>query len=129
MESGHIEEKCFDDVLREFGHFFDHNLMSASDSFRKLSPQSDRLDEFYHDLLSNKAEFRHLWEAIRLVLILSHGQASVERVFSINKERIVENLKEHSLIAQRIIHDHLRFIGGLQNVGYTKELFLSASAA
>lgn len=129
MESGHIEEKCCDDVLSEFGHFFDHNLMSASDSFRKFSPQSDRLDEFYHDLLSNKAEFRHLWEAIRLVLILSHGQASVERVFSINKEMMVENLKEHSLIAQWIIHDHLRFIGGLQNVGYTKELFLSASAA
>lgn len=129
VETKRIQEKCCDDVLREFGHFFDHNLMSASDSFRKLSPQSDRLDEFYHDLLSNKAEFCHLWEAIRLVLILSHGQASVERGFSINKEMMVENLKEHSLIAQRIIHDHVRFIGALQNVGYTKELFLSASGA
>lgn len=129
VETKRIEEKCCDDVLREFVHFFDHNLMSASDSFRKLSPQSDWLEEFYHDLLTNKAEFRHLREAIRLVLILSHGQASVERGFSINKEMMVENLKEHSLIAQWIIHDHVRFIGGLQNVGYTKELFLSASAA
>lgn len=90
VETKRIEEKCCDDVL---GHFFDHNLMSASDSFRKLSPQSDWLEEFYHDLLTNKAEFRHLREAIRLVLILSHGQASVERGFSINKEMMVENLK------------------------------------
>ena len=62
-------------------------------------------------------------------MILSHGQASVERGFSINKEMMVENLKEHSLIAQQIIHDHVRFIGGLENVGYTKELLLPASAA
>ena len=29
VETGRIEEKCCDSVLREFGHFFDHNLMSA----------------------------------------------------------------------------------------------------
>ena len=114
---------------REFGQFFDTSLMLASDSFHKFTPQSDRLDEFYHELLANKAEFRHLWEDVRLALILSHGQASVERGFSVNKEVMVENLKEHSLVAQRVIHDHVRIIGGLHNVGYLKELFLSASAA
>lgn len=48
VETGRIEEKCCDDVLREFGHFFDHSLMSAPDCFRRFSPQSERLDEFYH---------------------------------------------------------------------------------
>lgn len=87
------------------------------------------MDEFYHELLANKAEFSQLWETVRLSLVLSHGQASVERGFSVNKEVRVENLKEHSLVAQRIIHDHVRVIGGLHNICYTKELFLSASAA
>lgn len=96
--------------------------MSTSDSLRKFSPQSDRLEEFYFELLSVKAEFHHLWEALRLVLIFSHGQASSERGFSFNKEMMVENLKENSLIAQRVIHDHVRFIGGLQNVGSSLHL-------
>lgn len=128
VETSRLEEKCCDDVLREFGQFFDSSLMSASDSFHKFTPQSDRLDEFYYGLLANKAEFGHLWEVVRLALILSHGQASVERGFSVNKEVMVENLKEHSLVAQRVIHDHVRIIGGMHNVGYSKELLLSASA-
>lgn len=75
--------------------------MSASVNF---NPESGRLDEFYHESFSNKAVCRHLWEAVKLVLILSHGQASVERGFSINREVMVVNLKEHWLIDQRVIH-------------------------
>lgn len=129
MESGHIEEKRCDDILREYGHFYDPNLVSASDSSGKFIPLSGRLDEFYIEHLSNKAEFCHLWEVVKLVLVLSHGQASVERGFSVNKEVMVENLKEHSLIAQRIIHDHVNHVGGLLNIAYTKELLLSAASA
>lgn len=120
VENGWLEEKCCDDVLREFGQFFDKSLMFSSDSFWKFSPKSERLDEFYHELLANKAEFSQLWEAVRLSIVLSHGQASVERGFSVNQEVRVENLKEHSLVAQRIIHDHVRVIGGLHNICYTK---------
>lgn len=47
---------------------------------------------------------------------------------SVNKEVMVENLKEHSLISQRVIHDHVRSVGGLLNIAYTKVL-LSAAAA
>lgn len=107
VESGRIEEQNCDDILREFGHFYDHSRMCASDSFRNFNPPMGRLDEFYHEHLSNKAEFLHLWEVVKLVLVLSHGQASVERGFSVNKEVMVENLREHSLIAQQIIYDHV----------------------
>ncbi|RXN18476.1 LIM homeobox Lhx6 [Labeo rohita] len=129
VETGRIEEKCCDEILREFGHFYDHSLMTASDSFRNFNPESGSLDAFYHEHLSNNAECRHLWEVVKLLLILSHGQASVERGFSVNKEVMVENLKEHSLISQRVIHDHVRSVGGLLNIAYTKELLLSAAAA
>ncbi|XP_013856113.1 uncharacterized protein LOC106511946 [Austrofundulus limnaeus] len=128
VEAGRIQEKCCDETLREFGNFFDFNLMSASHSFRSYHPENDRLDELYNGCLSNKVEYHNLWEVVNLVLILSHGQASVERGFSINKEVMVQNLKEHSLIAQRVIHDHVQSIGGLLNIAYTKELLLSAAA-
>ncbi|KAK1874909.1 Malignant fibrous histiocytoma-amplified sequence 1 like [Dissostichus eleginoides] len=54
VETGRIEEKCCDAIIREFGHFYDHSLMSASDSFRDFNPQSGRLDEFYQEHLSTK---------------------------------------------------------------------------
>ncbi|KAJ8356663.1 hypothetical protein SKAU_G00194570 [Synaphobranchus kaupii] len=56
-------------------------------------------------------------------------QASVERGFSINKELIVENQKEASLVAQRLIVGHIRSVGSVTNVQLTKELLISVSGA
>jgi len=39
------------------------------------------------------------------MLSLFHGNAAVERSFSINKECLVENLLEDSLVAQRVVYD------------------------
>ena len=39
-------------------------------------------------------------------MILSHGQSSLERGFSINKEILDNNLQKKSLISQRLIYDH-----------------------
>ena len=47
----------------------------------------------------------------KLVFVLSHGQSSIERGFSINKQLLVENLKEKSLIALHTIEDHLSSSG------------------
>ena len=61
------------------------------------------------------------------MLLLSHGQASVERVFAINKQTMSDNMVKHTIIAQ-VITDHLRSIGGVQNLIMTKELLLSVSS-
>ena len=76
-----------------------------------------------------KAEYSHSWEVCQLLLRLSHGQATVERGFSVNKEVTIENLSEQLLVAQRTIVDHVRSVGGVLNVNYSKELLLSASGA
>lgn len=81
VETGRIEEKCCDEILKGFGHFYDHSLMTASDSFRNFNPKSGSLDVFYHEHLFHNAEYRHLWKVVKCLLILSHGQASVERGF------------------------------------------------
>jgi hypothetical protein len=41
----------------------------------------------------------------------------------------IENLSEQLLVAQRTIVDHVRSVGGVLNVNYSKELLLSASGA
>ena len=63
------------------------------------------------------------------LLLLSHGQASVERGFSINKEIEVENLAEESVVAQRVICDTVMSLGGIHNVDISKSLLASAAAA
>ena len=39
--------------------------------------------------------------------MLFHGQAAVETGFSVNKDYLVENLQEESLIALRFVYDHM----------------------
>jgi len=70
-----------------------------------------------------------LWDLTKKLLLLSHGQASVEHGFSINKEISVENMAEQTLIAQRVIKDHLINVGGATKVLLSKELLASASSA
>lgn len=53
------------------------------------------------------ADFQNCWRVCKLVLTLSHGQAAVERGFSINKEVLVENMEKSSLISQRLVIDYL----------------------
>ena len=60
---------------------------------------------------------------------MSHGQATVERGFSVNKEVAVENLTERSFVAQRIIHDHIESVGGLANVQISKQLLMTSAGA
>lgn len=70
---------------------------------------SDRLDIFFCSLVFESSDTKDLQKFIRMVLCLSHGQASVERGFSLNKDLLVENQKEESLIAQRLCKDYLHY--------------------
>ena len=44
---------------------------------------------------------------IRMVLTLSHGQAAVERSFSVNKSVVDVIMKEESIVACKNIKDHM----------------------
>ncbi len=53
----------------------------------------------------------------------------MERGFSVNKNITVANMKERTLIAQRVIVDRLHHVGGVTNVVMTKEPLKSAGCA
>ena len=55
------------------------------------------LDVFYMSRLSPHVE---LTGVVKLVMMLSHGNANVESRFSVNEEVLVENMSEGSLIAK-----------------------------
>ena len=62
------------------------------------------------------------------ILILSHGQATVERGFSVNRQVMIKNMKEQTFITQRTIHDHIQSIGGLGQLVVSRELLAAANA-
>ena len=79
--------------------------------------------------MADDKQLAKVWSVIKLLLLMSHGQATVERGFSVNKEVAVENLTERSFIAPRIIHDHIESVGGLANVKISKQLLTSSAGA
>lgn len=64
-----------------------------------------------------------------LLLLLSHGQATVERGFSINKEVEMCNMNEDTIVSQRLICDYVRMCGGVVKVPLTKELLNEVASA
>jgi len=66
---------------------------------------SKRLDAVIAELIGQDTEFRELFDFFKMILTLSHGQASVERGFSTNKDVIVVNMLERTVVAQRVICD------------------------
>ena len=64
-------------------------------------------------------KFSNLWLVVRKLLLFSHGQASVERGFSLNKHLMVENQQKDNLIGRRIIKDAINYAGGRNNIDVT----------
>ncbi|KAK0143227.1 hypothetical protein N1851_018653 [Merluccius polli] len=97
VEAKHLNNAVCDDVLREFREFCDWAKLQTK--FRDFDPKTERVDTLLYETMGTNPSFSRLWDVVKVVLVLSHGQASVERGFSINKELIVENQKELSLVA------------------------------
>ena len=55
----------------------------------------------------NINRYKELKAAVKILLTLSHGQASVERGFSENNTVLAQNMKVESIVARRLIKHHL----------------------
>ncbi|KAL3868385.1 hypothetical protein ACJMK2_041196 [Sinanodonta woodiana] len=97
--------------------------------FKKFRKTEDRVDELLYNSMTGEEMYSRVWNVVRVLLILSHGQASIERRFSVNKEVSTQNLSENSLIARRVIKDHIKSVGGLKGLVVSKELLQSAQVA
>ena len=72
--------------------------------FSSFKSGEDRLDSSWSEILQMQVEYQDLWLTMQLHLTLSHGQATVERGFSVNKEVLTPNLQEVSLQAIGLVH-------------------------
>lgn len=95
--------------------------------FLSFQPFSTRLDPYLQERMSHP--YPAAWDFCQRLLLLSHGQASVERGFSINKEVENENMKEEAIVTNRLICDYVELHGGVTKVPLTKELLTCVGAA
>ena len=116
-----------DEVQRQFEYFVEEYKHSVN--FTSFSKEKDRLDQLYFSSMANDKKYGKLWPVISKLLLLSHGQATVERGFSTNKEVLEQNFPERNLMAKRVIKDFIKHVGGIQNIEVTKELLQSAQSA
>jgi hypothetical protein len=118
-----------DGVVDEMCNFRDESqhCTELNAQFQAFST-SDRLDTFWHAILS-KSSYKKLWNVMQMLMLLSHGQATVERGFSFNKEIMTHNMKEPTLVTLRAVVDHAALVGGLDKMTITKKMLLADGSA
>ena len=113
-----------DEILPQFKNFLNEALSENFSLFSNFEYHKG-IDSLLINTMNVK-KYEKLWSVVKNLLLLSHGQASVERGFSVNKRIVVENMKEHSYISQRLICEH--YSHG-DNITITKELRMHVSGA
>lgn len=123
-----LDEADAEEVIQQYDAFLDHIPTIGSIQFTSFNQYKDRVDTFLMEHMASP-RFEKLQKTVKLLLILSHGQATVERGFSVNKEVECENMKEKTLVAQRLVYDHIKQVDGVLNVHITNQLIVSAANA
>ncbi|KAG8180573.1 hypothetical protein JTE90_018192 [Oedothorax gibbosus] len=152
-----IDAQLIDRILQEFQIYkMDPAVDVFSKEFLEQNKSTTRIDSFWKDVFDIKdkisgqpkyanlkilvincltlahgseQKYQKLWNIIIMLLVLSHGQATVESGFSQNKQLEVENLNEEFYVAKRIILGKIKYCGSLRNVVITKELRIAAAGA
>ena len=65
------------------------------------------LDVLYFKHLDVNTKFPNLSSVLKIFFVLTHGQASVEHGFSINKSMFENNITEAYVMSHRLIKDYL----------------------
>ena len=93
-----------DRAIDEYSQLIGDALIKVK--FQEFDRSETRLDDFYFKIIGIK-QYPNLARVVKLVLTLSHGQASVERQFSVNNSVLDVNMKEDSIVARKLIRDHM----------------------
>ena len=77
------------------------------EELKNYSEEDQRLDTFYFSEQIGIQKYENLSFVLRLLLTVSHGQSDVERNFSLKYNLEQNNQSEETIVARRMIKDHL----------------------
>jgi hypothetical protein len=125
VEAKRVDPQNVDALISDFRTFA--GSCSQNKEFRSFSKNDNRLDTLYFENVST--QYPALWEVLKCILLLSHGQAAIERGFSVNKTVSTDNQLADSLVKLRLVKDHINSVGGIKHVIVGQELLSSCSSA
>ena len=76
--------------------FKENAKLSSQAQISALNMEDNCIDMFYKNELGDQARYSDLYRAVKIILIMSHGNAEPERGFSVNKLILKDNLSERS---------------------------------
>ncbi|XP_065665582.1 uncharacterized protein LOC136087006 [Hydra vulgaris] len=124
-----IRASVGDLAKNEYSRFCKIVVVDNKELFLTFDKDKDRLDYFLWKYTDLKL-YTNLQQIFKIVLILSHGQAQVERGFSSNKSLVDDNMSTDTIISLRSIQDYLTFYGLMAHeVEITKDLLYSCKQA
>lgn len=83
-------------------------VREKANDLKSFDRKEQRLDKFYYSLLQGNEEFSDLWGVVKVILLLSHRQARVERDFSMNEDMLLTNMKKEALIGLKTVYDAMK---------------------
>ena len=95
-----------DKINGQFIEFLDDELKINMEIFQSFSCDETALDDFFFKLVGVE-KYKDLSFLLKIVLTLSHGQAAVERSFSLGNALLNYNMSEDSIKAKKVIKDHM----------------------
>ena len=116
----HFGSIATEKIEKEYIHFISNE--NVIKELNKFSRKKDKLDAFLMKLCTEQECSKHFVDFVKRILVVFHGNAAVERSFSFNKEFLVENLQEHSLIAQRSVHDFIKNFSKVTDICISKDM-------
>lgn len=75
---------------KEYSKFLSHVVKNSKEVFPEYDETKIPLDTFLWKYIRSDPKFKSLWIVTKIILVLSHGQATVEIGFSENKMPHVE---------------------------------------
>ena len=117
-----------EDAKSQYSTFLKTVVRKNEDEFSNFDYTKDRLGKFLGKFLIGAVKYCILWEVCKFVFILSHGQASIERGFNVNKDTLAENLEQLSLVSQRLVYDNIK-VKKIYEVEIPRAMVLSCKAA
>ena len=106
IDLGILSPQQCDTATAQFKTFLDEKLKMFRADFDGFSRDCFRLDEFYFARIGVQ-KYDQVSFVLRLLLTLSHGQAAIERGFSHNSFLLKTNMSPETVIAKRLIKDHM----------------------
>ena len=95
VDLNQVQERECDSITREYHTFLDEVVATNHSAFKEFQCDDKHLDTFLSVYLKCDA-FSKLWPVCKKLLILSHGQATVERRFSINSQPLLRRFSINS---------------------------------